>query len=362
MNRAFIVVLLTAAFSGKTAFADQLNASTGAQTKSSEPNYQLHDLGAVENGHSYARAVNAKGNAAGWVTFNISGSQRPALFEVGKLPTPIYTDGPGEATGINDDGEVIGWYWRGNIKQAFLWKGQQLQLLMSPVGGHSMATGINNRSEIVGWFEVSPGVSHGFYYHKGRMVDLGSWGCQSSQVTGINKHGDIVGFRDKIIGNQVLKQGVQLLQGKRAVLLSPPSGFDNLVPMGINDRGNVTGKMWSSDRPWDFTTNAFATRDGKVVDLQRPNCCFGTVGVAMNNKGVVVGYNFDRNGDPHENLTLWDPKQGQIHLSTLARPLGWHQLTEGNAITDDGVIVGAGWQLWSSNGRQHAIMLIPKKQ
>lgn len=352
---------MMAAFSANT-WSQTAGVAAAAGRKLDVSNYQAHDLGSVQNGASYARALSSNGKAAGWASFNVSGFQRPALFELGQLPTPIYTDGPGEATGVNADGEVVGWYWRGSVKQAFLWKNQQIRLLMSPIGGSSAATAINDRSEIVGWFEVAPGVVHGFYYCRGRMVDLGAWGGQSSQATGINKHGDIVGFRDKALGTQVVKQGVRLLQGRRAELILPPTGFDNLMPSDINDQGEVAGSMWFSGRNFDFETATFATREGQVLNLQRPNCCFGTVGVALNKKGQVVGYNFDRLGDPHENMTLWDPKQGQLNLSALqnAKDQGWYQLTEGNDIDDKGVIVGAG-VVSPSIGTPHAVMLVPGK-
>lgn len=360
LKHSYFFGILAVAVSVPMAWADPGNMSASGTKAPATTTYRLHDLGSPDFKSSYARSLSSNGKAAGYVTFDIAGSQRPALFQLGQLPTPIYTDGPGEATGINDEGEIVGWYWRGEKKQAFVWKNHGLQLLMSPIGGDSMATGINNRSEIVGWFEVAPGVTHGFYFHKGRMIDLGSWGGRSSQATGISKRGDIIGFREKEIGGLVVKQGVQLPGRGRAELLRPPAGFDNLVPLGVNDKGDITGSMWSSDRPYGFETAAFATRDGVVVNLQRPNCCFGTVGVAINNKGVVVGYNFDRNGDPHENLTRWDPKQGQIGMSGLAQPLGWHQLSEGNDINNDGVIVGAGWPQWGNPSRQTAIMLVPE--
>jgi probable HAF family extracellular repeat protein len=354
-------LLAFAAFS-TTSWAQGADGDRASTRKLDASNYQVHDLGSVQNGASYARALSTDGKAAGWASFNISGDKRPALFELGKLPTPIYTDGPGEATGVNADGEVVGWYWRGSTKQAFLWKNHQIQLLMSPIGGNSAATAINDRSEVVGWFEVSPGVVHGFHYFRGKLTDLGAWGGTSAQATGINKHGEIVGFREKAQGGQVVKQGVRVLQGRRPELVLPLTGFDNLVPTDINDQGEVAGSMWFSGRPYDFDTATFATRDGQVVNLQRPNCCFGTVGVALNKKGQVVGYNFDRLGDPHENMTLWDPKQGQLNLSVLqsARDQGFFQLTEGNDIDDKGVIVGAG-VVYPSINTPHAVMLVPGK-
>lgn len=352
--------LLVAMLACSNSWAEPEDANGGTQARAVATTYAVHDLGSVQGGASYARAVNGRGRAAGYAVFNVSGGMRPALFELGKLPLPIYTDGPGEANGLNDDDEVVGYYMRGDSKQAFLWRQHELRLLLSPIGGQSEASAINNRSEVVGWFEVAPGVKHGFYYHKGQLVDLGSWGGISSQATGINKKGDIVGFRVVVVNGVVVTQGVLMLQGQKPRLIRPPAGFDNLLPNSINEGGEVAGKAWSSSRRFDFETSAFATRDGQAVDLQRPGCCFGTAGVALNKKGVVVGYNFDRNGDPHENLTLWHPRQGQVGLSGLGRDQGWYQLTEGNDISNDGVIVGAGVQ-WPRDFFPHALMLVPHR-
>ncbi|NML15704.1 DUF3466 family protein [Azohydromonas caseinilytica] len=363
MKRFLLAGLLVGASIFHPGWAQDAQTHSAAALNKVPPRYQVHALGTLENGSSYARSLNTRRQAAGYVTFNIAGEMRPALFELGKLPVPIYTDGPGEATGINADGEIVGWYLCGDKKQAFLWKNHQLQLLMSPVGGESVATAINDRSEIVGWFEMAPGVTHAFHYHKGRMTDLGRWGGRSAQATAINRKGEIVGFREKWREGRLVRQGVRLSRQQGAELLRPPAEFDNLVPSGINERGEVAGTMWASNRPFDFETFAFATREGQVVNLQRPGCCFGTAGVAINRKGQVVGYNFDRLGDPHENLTLWDPQRGQIGLSGLKTALdqGWYQLTEGNDINNDGVIVGAGvlrdqQRPFTSN---RAVMLIP---
>lgn len=363
MKPLFLAALLAASATFQPLWAQNAAPLSAAEPESVPPRYQVYALGTVQNGSSYARALNVRRQAAGYVTFNIAGGMRPALFELGKLPTPIYTDGPGEATGINAEGEIVGWYQRGDKKQAFVWKKHRLQLLMSPVGGESVATAINDRSEIVGWFEMSPGVTHAFHYHKGRMTDLGRWGGRSAQATAINCQGEIVGFREKWRDGRLVRQGVRLSRRQGAELLRPPAEFDNLVPSGINERGEVAGTMWASNRPFDFETFAFATRGGQVVNLQRPGCCFGTAGVAINRKGQVVGYNFDRLGDPHENLTLWDPQRGQVGLSGLKTALdrGWYQLTEGNDINNDGVIVGAGvlrdrQRPFTSN---RAVMLVP---
>ena len=92
------------------AWAQGAGESASAETvKIDVSKYQVHDLGTVESGASYARALSSNGKAAGWASFDIVGGMRPALFELGRLPTPIHTDGPGEATGrwVRHDGKLV---------------------------------------------------------------------------------------------------------------------------------------------------------------------------------------------------------------------------------------------------------------
>lgn len=106
MDRRCFVVSLTAASASayQSAFAGAESDSLtqpGAAQQTVSPRYRVHNLDPLGTGWSYARCVSSDGKTAGFVTLDIAGQKRPAIFERGKLPVPIYTDGRGEATGIN---------------------------------------------------------------------------------------------------------------------------------------------------------------------------------------------------------------------------------------------------------------------
>jgi probable HAF family extracellular repeat protein len=329
---------------------------TEADTRAS---YTVHELGSVENGLSDARAVSSNGKAAGYVSFNIAGGFRPALFELGKLPVPIYTDGPGKATGVNAGGEVVGWYTQGASTQAFRWKNNTLATLPTLGGASSYAAAINDRSEIVGWSEVSPGVVHAAYFHAGKAYDLGSWGGLSAQATGINENGDIVGFREVMRDGVRVRQGVRLVRGEAPKLLRPPAGFDALVPLSINENGDVAGYLHKAGG-LSFETQAFTLVGDQLKRLRTEACCTGmpSSASAINNARQTVGLKFDGNADPRQRGRLWQGSQ-PVALDTLpeAAAAGWYALGEATSINDRGVIVGVGQ---TGERAVRAYMLVPK--
>jgi probable HAF family extracellular repeat protein len=63
-----------------------------------------------------------------------------------------------------------------------------------PGGVSSQATGINNQGQIVGFATTASGPNHGFSWKNGVMTDLGTIGGTFSQANGVNNNGRIVGF------------------------------------------------------------------------------------------------------------------------------------------------------------------------
>ena len=62
-------------------------------------------------------------------------------------------------------------------------------------GNSSEATGINNAGQIVGSSATATGAVHGFLHQQGSMTDLGTMiGGSSSHATGINDAGQVVGY------------------------------------------------------------------------------------------------------------------------------------------------------------------------
>jgi probable HAF family extracellular repeat protein len=368
MKLKFLAACLAAASIFKPAFSAESEdfIAQGADAQLLATKYTVYNLGAVENGSSFARAVSSDGKAAGYVTFHILGGKRPAIFERNKLPAPIYTDGPGEATGINRLREVAGWFLQGTKRQGFVWKNNVIKVLLSPVGGHSHAAAINNNSVVVGWYEVSPGITHAFRYQNGVTTDLGTWGGRSAQATAINANGDIAGFREIFVNGALVKQGVRLRADGTRQIIKPLPGFDNLVPTEINDTGDLAGSMSveASDFPFDAAAFIVKGATGTTVTRLTPaGCCFGSVGLSLNKSRKVVGYRFDRLADPSELGRLWDVSANQeISLYTLPEALaaGWWRLSQPSDINNNGVIVGQGAIRPASGGQlMRAFMLVP---
>jgi probable HAF family extracellular repeat protein len=67
-------------------------------------------------------------------------------------------------------------------------------------GSSSNATGINDIGQIVGRSETASGDVHAFRWENGAMLDLGTLGGSSSFATGINELGQIVGESEKAPG------------------------------------------------------------------------------------------------------------------------------------------------------------------
>ncbi len=66
-----------------------------------------------------------------------------------------------------------------------------LGLLSGRFGGE--AYGINDGGQVVGWATTSSGNADAFLYSNGTMTDLGTLGGNGSEAYGINASGQVVG-------------------------------------------------------------------------------------------------------------------------------------------------------------------------
>src|ERR1019366_3381977 len=122
---------------------------------------------------------------------------------------------------------------------AFLWSSAiGMQELGSIGGGSSYATGINNAGQIVGYYEAS-GTYRAFLWTANTgMQDLGTLGGDSAIASGINSAGQVVGSASNASGDV------------HAFLWTATSGMRDLGDtlrgtfsdaVAINDLGDVTG-------------------------------------------------------------------------------------------------------------------------
>ena len=108
-------------------------------------------------------------------------------------------------------------------------------------GSSSQATGVNNVGEVVGFASLSSGYQHAFLESGGVMTDLGTLGGGSSFAYGVNDSGEIVGYSWLANGGQsafLYDDGAMFDLNS---LIPGNSGWDLLQAYGINDSGQITG-------------------------------------------------------------------------------------------------------------------------
>jgi probable HAF family extracellular repeat protein len=99
------------------------------------------------------------------------------------------------ASGINDNGMIVGYYEDTAGLHGFVLSGEDYTALDVPFVGASntIALGINNRGRIVGTYQTSTGI-HGFTYDNGSYNTIAVPGAFDTTPTGINRSGQVVGF------------------------------------------------------------------------------------------------------------------------------------------------------------------------
>jgi probable HAF family extracellular repeat protein len=106
-------------------------------------------------------------------------------------------------TAINDKGVIVGTYVTPNlwlaqpyaqVVRSFIFDGKNFADLGNLPGGQSVeATAINNNGQVVGSATTADGSTHAFLYDNGKMTDLGTLDGNASYAKSINDSGEIVG-------------------------------------------------------------------------------------------------------------------------------------------------------------------------
>jgi uncharacterized membrane protein len=168
------------------------------------------DVPGAEGG-TFAQGINDQGEivgvAGGFVDPNI-GTNHGFLFRPGHDRAPgsyLPIDFPGAdstyAIGINDDGDVVGFYYLRSEKtfHGFLQHEGDFTTVDVPGTQGIVVLGtnprsINSRGEIAGQFWTDDGGYHGFLLSKGTYTTFDMPGAVLTGTMSINDHGEIVGF------------------------------------------------------------------------------------------------------------------------------------------------------------------------
>lgn len=322
--------------------------------------------------------------------------------------------GPGEATGINNLGQVVGTEATSGTLRAYIWTAKKGHIYLGTLGEGSVASAINDRSQVVGHSYVVGGVDpiiHAFIWDASQgMRDLGALqGHRISMARSINNWGLVVGESARARFNN--PQAVVWDMAGQVLPLGSMSGRTNTA-FAVNDDFQIVGR----DGPLGLGgTAAYVWEEGRFRDLGGLEET-GSVAYAINNRGIVGGSSYvaidqgsgtfvlsrpvlytDQTGMREltweappgfdfwyghvaslsnraqatgtlgalvqegfgyryiDFAAVWNPNQGWRNLNdTIPEDSGW-DLQAPRGINDAGQIVGSGLL----NGRRHAFLLTP---
>jgi probable HAF family extracellular repeat protein len=153
-----------------------------------------------------------------------------------------------------------------------------------PGGSYSGATGINDHGQVVGFSDSATNGPHAFLFANGVMTDLGTLGGNSSGAAGINDAGQIVGSSTPLPDLPSL--AFLYRNGTMTSLGTLPSGK---VPFSSASAINNHGEIAGTSSIISEASHAFVRRKGVMVDLGTlPGGTYSSAS-AINDKGQVVG-------------------------------------------------------------------------
>ena len=119
-----------------------------------------------------------------------------------------------QATGVNDTGEVVGFYQEGPnsspLFHGFTDIGGSITSFLVPGSVSTQALGVNDLGEIVGDYVDTLGVMHGFLDNAGTFTTLDPTGSTATTINGINDSGTVVGFYVNANGSTIGTEGTMV--------------------------------------------------------------------------------------------------------------------------------------------------------
>ncbi|HUB51097.1 MAG TPA: hypothetical protein VL986_02940 [Terracidiphilus sp.] len=255
---------------------------------------------------TYARGINNRGQIIG--SYNDQNGNLHALLIQGDTfiplaPTSILGTQYSDAYKINDLGDVVGVTYDSNGGHGFLYTSRngKVTLLDYPGAVDTYAWGINDFGEVVGWYEVPDSSGnlfyHGFKWANGHFSELTYPGSGDTYATGNNNWGAIVGGWDTGL-TATSEQGFVSWFGQYFNYVAPNPKIAYTQPNDINNLGLVVGE--------DYTAAQWQTGDGfgflaigrEFIQLNFPGSD-GTTAWGINDESEIVGNWYDANNLAH---------------------------------------------------------------
>ena len=311
--------------------------------------YQLVDLAALLGTNSYAQGINNDGQVVGyWETTNGAHAflyQNGAMTDLGllgRLGTNNF------ALSINNSGQVVGFSETTNGAVAFIYQNGGVTNLGNFGGLGSYAFGINDGGQIVGHVATDNGAA-AFLYNNGVVTSLGSLGGSNSFAYGVNNALQVAGSSlkaDNVTTHAFLWQNGVIRDLNQ--LLPYNSGWELMEAHGINDYGSIAG--------WGIIgaqAHAFLYYNGGwAVDLGTLPGSTNSYALGLNRSNVVVGVSLLPSG---ARAVIWAGGT-MTDLNGLINASGW-ELKEATGINDSGQIVG--WGVTNEQERAFLIQPVP---
>jgi probable HAF family extracellular repeat protein len=196
-----------------------------------------------------------------------------------------------QGNSVNLSGQVAGQSDTKTGSAAFLWDGKKMINLgaLAPLstGPYSSATGINDAGQVVGWWGLSP--VHAWLYSNGTITDLPEPSGEGCQASAINNSGQILGtcaYADNSNRHSVLWQNGTVTD------LSTLGGLQGFSASAINNLGQIAGSAPTSTG----AVHGFLYSNGTITDLG------SFTPAALNDNGVMVGGEDVYSGGTAQNL------------------------------------------------------------
>ncbi len=315
--------------------------------------YVLTDLGTLGGSQSYsgANAINDAGQVAGYSLPDGTSYYHSTAWFGG---TPVDLGRPGNAYGINQSGQVVGYAASFAIdglgpNRATVWDATGRATDLGTLGGSSSyATAINSSGQIAGVADNPDGTRHAVIWDGGKTIDLGTLGGRYSAARAINNSGQAAG--DAYITGDADSRAT-LWNGTTAIDIGGPCSS----AAGINNAGQVVG-FTCFETPSGPIGHATLWDSSRSIDLGTLPGGTNSAAYAINDHGQIVGFS-STNSNIVYHATLWEGSTAidlNSYLDANATSAGW-VLSEAYGINSNGAIVGN-----ATFGQvNHAFMLTP---
>ena len=186
--------------------------------------------------------INSAGAAAGWCTSTKTGQYTAFVYSAGKFTAINFPKSLGtQAMGINDKGDVVGFYLDSSgVQHAYVKKGAKYTSFDISGGTTTEAWGINNSGQIAVFAIASTGGYESFVYNGKtfKKVSDPKAGTTGTIARIVNNKGDVAGAYFDSSGFEV---GF-LLHGGKYYDLKDPKANNNTRPDGLNDTLEIVGR------------------------------------------------------------------------------------------------------------------------